>query len=366
MILQKQVEVILEEGLKAINQATDEAVLTAVEVHLLGRKSELSNLLKGLKDLSVEEKRTLGPLANAAKQQLAQAIAEKREQLQESGRDWEAERIDVTLPASVVLKNEPNMLAGIGHQHPLTTITREIEDIFTSMGFEIADGPEVEREFYNFDALNVPADHPARDMQDTFWLQTTKKESSEIQEEQVDAQEEKLLLRTHTSPVQIRYMQTHTPPFRIVAPGRIFRSEATDTTHEHTFYQFECLMVGDDVSVANFKSVAEMFFSRFFGQAITVRLRPSFFPFVEPGFEFDIECTLCHGTGCSACKQVGWLEVGGAGMVHQKVLVAAGYERDRYQGFTWGFGINRLAMMKYHIPDVRLFQSGDLRFINQF
>jgi phenylalanyl-tRNA synthetase alpha chain len=360
MILQKQVEVILEEGLKVIGQATDEAALMAAEVHLLGRKSELSNLLKGLKDLSVEEKRTLGPLANTAKQQLTRAVAERREELQESGRDWEAERIDVTLPAQVALKGEA-MVSGVGHQHPLTTITREIEDIFTSMGFEIADGPEVETEFYNFDAVNMPKDHPGRDMQDTFWIKTQPDEDGRV-------------LRTQTSAVQVRYMQTHTPPFRVIVPGRVFRSESTDSTHEHTFYQFECFMVGDDVSVANFKSVAQMFFSRFFGQETDIRLRPSFFPFVEPGFEFDISCTLCHGVGqvadtgerCSACKGVGWLEIGGAGMVHQKVLEAAGYERNRYQGFAWGFGINRLAMMKYHIPDVRLFQSGDLRFINQF
>ncbi|MEI8103450.1 MAG: phenylalanine--tRNA ligase subunit alpha [Candidatus Moraniibacteriota bacterium] len=350
---QKKLEKILQEGLQSIQKASNEVDLMMVEVRLLGRKSELSALLKGLKDLSPEEKRTLGPAMNAAKQQLTQSLAEKREQLQEADHDWEAERIDVTLPSSIGL-NRKKRISGVGHQHPLTTITREIEDIFTSMGFEIADGPEVETEFYNFDALNMPADHPARDMQDTFWLQM-KKES-----------EDRFLLRTHTSPVQIRYMQTHTPPLRIIVPGRVFRNEATDTTHEHTFYQFECLMVSDDISVANFKAVGEMFFSRFFGQETTIRLRPSFFPFVEPGFEFDIACTLCHGVGCSACKQVGWIEIGGAGMVHQKVLVAAGYERDRYQGFAWGFGIPRLAMMKYHIPDGRLFQSGDLRFINQF
>ena len=362
---QKKLENILQEGLQAIQEASNEVALMAVEVRLLGRKSELSTLFKGLKDLSPEKKRALGPVMNATKQQLIQTIFEKREKLQDMDRDWEAERIDVTLPAQIALQstvsqsvsvglNGKRKISNVGHAHPITIVSREIEDIFTSMGFEIADGPEVETEFYNFDALNMPADHPARDMQDTFWLET-KKEF-----------EDRLLLRTHTSPVQIRYMQTHTPPFRIIVPGRVFRNEATDTTHEHTFYQFECLMVGDDVSVANFKAVGEMFFSRFFAQETTIRLRPSFFPFTEPSFEFDIACTLCHGVGCSACKQVGWIEIGGAGMVHQKVLVAAGYERDRYQGFAWGFGIPRLAMMKYHIPDGRLFQSGDLRFINQF
>ncbi len=234
------------------------------------------------------------------------------------------------------------------------------------MGFAIADGPEIETEHYNFDALNVPADHPARDMQDTFWLKPGSNEQGTGNREQGTENKEKYLLRTQTSPVQVRYMETHTPPLRIIVPGRVFRNESTDASHEHTFHQFECLMVGDDVSVANFKWVAETFFSRFFGKVISVRLRPSFFPFTEPSFEFDISCTLCDGKGCSVCKQSGWLEIGGAGMVNQKVFEAAGYPRGRYQGFAWGFGITRLAMMKYHISDIRLLMSGDLRFIRQF
>ncbi|MFZ2187691.1 MAG: phenylalanine--tRNA ligase subunit alpha [Candidatus Moraniibacteriota bacterium] len=330
------------------------AELEAWEVKYLGRKSELNDILKSLKDLTPEEKRVVGPLANAVKQSLLQAFEKTKETLLEKSIDWEAERVDVTAPG----KSSPR-----GHLHPITRIEHEIEDIFSEMGFAVADGPEVETEHYNFDALNVPADHPARDMQDTFWLASTP--SQEGGSESSDVRE-KYLPRTQTSPVQMRYMEQHTPPLRIVAPGRVFRNEATDASHEHTFHQFECLMVGDDVTVANFNFVAETFFSRFFGKKIDIRLRPSFFPFTEPSFEFDISCTLCDGQGCPVCKQSGWLELGGAGMVNQKVFEAAGYPRGKYQGFAWGFGTTRLAMMKYKITDIRLIMSGDLRFIRQF
>ncbi len=261
--------------------------------------------------------------------------------------DAAAEWIDVTAPGRKKAH---------GHLHPLSIVQRDIEDIFTSMGFDIADGPEMETEFYNFDAVNMPDDHPGRDMQDTFWISR-------------DEGREKgtgTVLRTQTSSVQVRYMEEHTPPFRIIVPGRTFRNEATDASHEHTFHQFEALVVGDDVSVANFLYIAEIFFEKFFGQKIHVRLRPSYFPFVEPGFEFDISCTNCGGKGCSTCSQTGWIEVGGSGMVHQNVFAAAGYEKGKYQGFAWGFGLERLAMMKYKIDDIRLFHSGDVRFTRQF
>ncbi|HEX8974008.1 MAG TPA: phenylalanine--tRNA ligase subunit alpha [Patescibacteria group bacterium] len=345
-MLKEKIASIKKEALEAIQSVETEEALNELKVKYLGRKSEFGNLMRELKNVSPEERAEVGQLANDAKREIESAVTEAEQKIKASSFDFEAERIDVTIPAPKLKR---------GHLHPLTKIQNEIEDIFTSMGFEIADGPEVELEKYNFDALNIPKDHPARDMQDTFWL---KSESEKAQD--------RILMRTHTSPVQVRYMLSHKPPFRIIAPGRIFRNEATDANHEHTFHQFEALVVGDDISVANFKFIAQEFFSRFFGREITVRLRPSFFPFTEPSFEFDISCTVCGGSGCKSCKHTGWLEIGGAGMVNQNVFVAAGYPRNRYQGFAWGFGLERLAMMKYKIDDIRLFHGGDLRFINQF
>ena len=323
------------------------AELLTWEIEYLSRKSELNTLLKGLRDLSPEEKKVVGPLANATKQKLIALFEQAKKDLLEKSIDWQALAVDITAPGVPV---------HVGHLNPLTVVEHEIEDIFTSMGFAIADGPEVETEHYNFDALNFPKDHPSRDMQDTFWVKEDKKVK------------DRFLPRTHTSGVQVRYMETHKPPLRVIVPGRVFRNEATDTTHEHTFYQFECLMVDVEgqVTVATFKYVAEEFFSKFFGEKVTIRLRPSFFPFTEPSFEFDISCILCNGKGCATCKQAGWIELGGAGMVNQKVFEAAGYKRGQYQGFAWGFGMGRMAMMKYGITDNRLFLSGDLRFIRQF
>ncbi len=348
-MLKEKISKIREEAEAAIAEAQDLGKLNDLRIKYLGRKSEFNAILKGLKDLSVEEKKEIGPLANIVKKEL-EAAFEAAEKRIKAGNKTDA--IDVTIPAKKHKR---------GHMHILSQVQYEIEDIFTSMGFEIADGPEVETEFYNFDALNIPKFHPARDMQDTFWLK-----SSKLKVKSEKDTIEKVALRTQTSSVQARYMEKHKPPFRIIAPGRVFRNEAIDTTHEHTFYQFEALVVGDDINVGNMKYVAQEFFSRFFKKDVKVRLRPSYFPFVEPGFEFDITCTVCGGSGCSACRGGGWLELGGAGMVNQNVFVAAGYPRNKYQGFAWGFGLERLAMMKYKIDDVRLFHSGDLRFINQF
>ena len=336
---------IMERGVRAFSEAEDESTLLALETEYTGRKSALGEILKGLKDLPPEEKKEVGPIANEARLALGRAASAARTRI-ETRKLAKEERFDVTIPGRA---------APLGHLHPITRLSHEIEDIFAGMGFSIADGPEAETEFYNFDALNVPADHPARDMQDTFWLKQ-------------DGLDAKYVLRTHTSSVQVRYMESHVPPFRIVIPGRIFRNEATDASHEHTFHQFECLMVGEagSVTVAHFKHTAETFFREFFGRDVDVRLRPSFFPFTEPSFEFDISCILCDAKGCPVCKQSGWLEIGGAGMIHQNVFTAAGYEEGKYQGFAWGFGLTRLAMMKYRIPDIRLFMGGDVRFIRQF
>jgi phenylalanyl-tRNA synthetase alpha chain len=226
------------------------------------------------------------------------------------------------------------------------------------MGFAVAEGPEIETEGYNFDALNIPADHPARDLWDTFWLKdidTNKK-----------GNERKTLLRTHTSPVQVRYMQSHTPPFRIIAPGRVFRYEATDAHHNFDFFQLEGLVVGENISVAHFRAVLLEFYKRFFEKDVSIRLRPSYFPFTEPSFEVDMSCIICNGKGCSSCGHTGWLEMMGAGMVHPNVFKAAGYMPDTWQGFAFGMGLDRLAMMKYKIDDVRLLLEGDIRFLEQF
>jgi phenylalanyl-tRNA synthetase alpha chain len=252
----------------------------------------------------------------------------------------------------------PGQIPSFGHLHPLTLVRMKSQDIFQTMGFYTVDGPEIENEWYNFDALNIPKDHPARDMWDTFWLRNVR--SQELKGKY------RLLLRTHTSPLQIRFMEKNNPPFRIIAPGRVFRHEATDASHEINFYQLEGLMVDKYVSVSNFKAVIEGFFSIFFNKRIKIRLRPSYFPFVEPGFEIDISCINCLGKGCSSCKKMGWVEVMGAGMVHPLVFKNVGLNPKFWQGFAFGIGLDRLAMMKYKIDDVRLFYSGDLRFLYQF
>ncbi|QQS61599.1 MAG: phenylalanine--tRNA ligase subunit alpha [Candidatus Moraniibacteriota bacterium] len=319
--------------------------LESVRTKHLGRKSQISEELRKLSQMSTEEKRICGPELQAMRQQITADLDKRIQQKEQDSYDWESQRIDVTLPGEKRI---------LGHLHPITKTLRSIEDIFLSLGFEVAEGPEIEQELYNFDALNIPKDHPARDMQDAFWMK------------EKDEKGNALLPRTQTSAVQVRYMEKHTPPFRIIVPGKIFRNEATDASHEHTFHQFEALVVGDNIHVSHFKAIAQDFFSTFFEKDITLRLRPSYFPFTEPSFEFDISCTVCKGSGCSVCKKSGWIEVGGAGMVHQNVFVSAGYERGRYTGFAWGFGVERLAMMKYKIDDIRLFHSGDLRFIRQF
>lgn len=343
-MLTKKIEEIKAKALQEIMKAADVRALFDVKVKYMGRKGNLTEILKGLKNLNEYDKKIVGPVANKTRQDIENALAKRKRELSEKI-DWEKEKIDVSLPGK---KHE------LGHLSPITLVQRDIEYIFSLMGFEISDGSEIETEWYSFDALNIPKDHPARDAWDTFWIKTSTKSK------------ERFALRPHTSPVQIHYMQNHKPPFRIIAPGKCFRHEATDSVHEHTFHQFEALMVDSDINVGNFKYVAQQFFSEFFGQDIKIRIRPGYFPFVEPGFEFDISCTVCGGKGCRSCKGGGWLEIGGAGIVNQNVFVYAGYPRNKYQGFAWGFGLERMAMMKYKIDDIRLFHGGDLRFVKQF
>lgn len=307
--------------------------LENLRVKYLGRKSEFSGLISSLKNLSVEERREIGEKANDLKKEMHNLVAEKTEDLHY--------RKSISEPLLDISK--PGEKIEAGHLHILTKVEEEIKQIFLSMNFSVVEGPEVETEYYNFDALNIPKNHPARDMWDTFWLKQQNRKN-------------RLLLRTHTSPVQIRYMEKHQPPFQIIAPGRVFRYEATDASHEINFGQLEGLMIGKDVSLANFKFVVEEFFKKFFkGQKIEFRFIPSYYPFVEPGL--DVAIKLKGGK---------WMEVAGAGMVHRNVLKAAGYNPNEWQGFAFGFGPDRLAMIKYNIPDIRLFYSGDLRFVKQF
>ncbi|MFW5885034.1 MAG: phenylalanine--tRNA ligase subunit alpha [Patescibacteria group bacterium] len=342
----QQIQKEFYEELQKVGSNIDE--LEKIRNKYLGRKSFFNSLIKELKNLSEESKKELGPLANQIKEEIRNSIEETGNKLKK-GERFDKSKLDVTAPGK---KKK------IGRLNVLSKTQRDIENIFVSMGFEIADGPEVENEWYNFDALNIPSDHPARDLWDTFWF----KQKTHLK----NGEESRLLARTHTSNVQVRYMEKNKPPFKIVIPGKAYRYEATDANHEHSFGQFEALVVGDEINTANFKDIAGKFFSAYFEQDTKIRLRPSYFPFTEPSFEFDISCTVCKGKGCSTCKESGWLEIGGCGMVNQRVFRAAGYPKGKYQGFAWGFGLERLALMKHRISDIRFFRSGDLRFIRQF
>ncbi|MEK7519774.1 MAG: phenylalanine--tRNA ligase subunit alpha [Patescibacteria group bacterium] len=327
-----------------IRNAADAVALERVRLKYLGRQSgTLTKALKSLKDLPEAERKAVGPAANAFRQRFEAALSARVRELVDNNalKRIAREKIDVSAPGTRLPK---------GHLHPLTQLIEKAVDIFSGMGFTVAQGPEVETEFYNFDALNVPKDHPARDMQDTFWLDVPG-----------------LLLRTQTSSVQIHYMEQHKPPLRVIVPGRVFRNEATDATHETQFYQLEGLMVDEDVSLANLKAVLGVFFRLLLDdEDIRIRFRPSYFPFVEPGVEVDISCFKCNGKGCAICKRTGWIEVMGAGMVHQAVFEAVGIDPRRWRGFAFGAGLDRIAMIKYGVDDVRLFYDADMRFLKQF
>lgn len=340
------IENLKKQAQEEISRACNLGELNRVLRLYLGKKSQVSLILKTLKDTPLKTRVQLGKDVNEAKQFIQAELEKKKQEL--SGADFGMatdEWLDVSAPGRKIDR---------GHLHPLTLAKREMMLIFGAMGFEVAEGPEAETEWYNFDALNIPADHPARDMWDTFWLKSK------------NPKEQKLLLRTHTSPVQIRYMEKNQPPIKIIAPDKTFRHEATDASHEAQFYQLEGLMVGKDISVANFKAVIRVFLERFFRKQIEIRLRPSFFPFTEPSFEVDITCVFCKGKGCRICEGTGWVELMGAGMVHPKVLENAGIDSKNNQGFAFGVGIERLVMMKEKINEIRLFHSGDLRFLRQF
>ena len=338
--MKEKLEALKEKALKELGEVESLQKLREFQVRYLGRKGELKALLKGMGRLDPEERPLIGQLANRIKDILEEAIAEKGEALRarEEERRLEEERIDVTLPG-----RGPEL----GGVHPITRVLREIEEVFISMGFQVAQGPEVETDYYNFEALNIPPHHPARDMQDTFYL------------------EEGLLLRTHTSPVQVRVMEKFQPPIRIIAPGKVYRRDA-DVSHTPMFHQVEGLLVDEVTTFADLKGVLEEFALRIFGPHTRVRFRPSYFPFTEPSAEMDIGCVMCGGQGCRVCKGSGWLEILGCGMVDPAVFSWVNYDPQVYRGFAFGLGVERITMLKHRIDDIRLFFENDLRFLRQF
>jgi phenylalanyl-tRNA synthetase alpha chain len=341
--MNEQLEKIKKEVLKKVEEIKDSKALQNLEKEYMGRKGKLTALLRSLANMDAEDRKKIGKLGNDIKKELRQKFTELKSILEDNMS--KAGFVDVGLPG-------PRLEAG--HIHPISRIMRELEEVFSSLGFMVLDGPELESDFFNFTALNIPLDHPARDMQDTFYIA------------EPDAKQPDMVMRTHTSPMQVRAMQEYGAPLNCVVPGRVFRNEATDATHDTTFDQLEGLMIGKGISVANLSAVLREVLSKVFNQEIKTRTRPGYFPFVEPGIEFDMSCTICHGAKCPSCKHTGWLEMIGAGMAHPRVLEYGNIDPDKYTGFAFGIGITRLAMMKYGINDIRLFNSGDLRFLKQF
>ncbi len=327
------------EALKKLNESG--ADLEQIRIQYLGKKGELTSVLRGMGSLSAEERPVIGQLANDVRIYIEKAIAEKSAELNKQKLEMKlkSERLDVTMPGT---------LPAAGHVHPLTKVQRELEDIFIGMGFSIVEGPEVEYDYYNFQALNIPENHPARDTQDTFYIT------------------DKILLRSQTSPVQVRTMEKQKPPIRIISPGRVYRSDAVDATHSPLFHQLEGLVVDQGITMGDLKGMLEMFAKKMFGDDTRIRFRPHHFPFTEPSAEVDVSCFVCGGKGCRLCKGEGWIEILGAGMVHPNVLRGCGIDPDVYSGFAFGLGIERIVMRKYNIDDMRLLYENDVRFLSQF
>jgi len=322
----------------------------AVRDRYLGRKnSVVARWMQSIAAAPPDEKRNIGRYANELKQEIEARWKQYEEQAAASARP--AGAVDVTLPGRAPL---------LGRRHPLTIVRDELERIFTRMGFTVVEGPEAEDDWHCFDALNMPPEHPARDMQDTLYLATP------ITGESGRADDVRTLLRTHTSSMQIRYMQAHQPPVRIVVPGRVYRRDDLDLTHSPAFSQIEALVVGEGISLADLKGTLLAFARAMFSPTVRVRFRPSFFPYTEPSAEIDLSCWQCDGAGCAMCKKSGWIEIGGCGMVHPAVFEAVGYDAERYTGFAWGIGIERVAILRYQVEDIRLFYENDLRFLEQF
>lgn len=341
MLDQRKVEEIKETAKEKIGLIRSEVDYTNVKALFLGKKGIIADAMKLLPQLSPEERKALGANINSLKNfietELEKKLAEIKEE--EKRKTLFEKSIDITLP--------PKQWHTIGTFHPLSQVQEEIINIFVGMGFDIAEGPEIESDYYNFEALNIPPEHPAREMQDTFYI------------------DEKNLLRTHTSPVQIRYMEKHTPPLRVICPGKVYRRDS-DVTHSPMFHQIEGFMVDEGVSFANLKGVLTEFLQSLYGRNLAVRFRPSYFPFTEPSAEVDIACVVCSGQGCRVCKGTGWLEVLGCGMIHPYLFEVVGYDKEKFSGFAFGLGVERLTMLKYAIDDIRLFYEGNISFMEQF
>ena len=330
-----------EEMEKSLNDSENLSALDQLRVHMLGKKGQLTALLRMMGQLTAEERPQLGQLINERRERFTRMLDERQKAMQQKEREMrlQLERIDVT---------EPRPLPETGSAHPNTLVLNEVVDCFTGMGFEVVEGPEVELDHFNFELLNIPKNHPARDAQDTFYIDNN------------------VVLRTHTSPVQARTMTTRKPPIRIICPGRVYRADEVDATHSPVFHQIEGLVIDEGVSMGDLKATLAAFARRLYGSDIHVRFRPSFFPFTEPSAEADLTCVSCRGKGCRICKGTGWIEVLGCGMVNPHVLEMCGIDPKRYSGFAFGIGLERITMLRYGIKDMRLMYEGDLRFLRQF
>ncbi|MDE4542093.1 phenylalanine--tRNA ligase subunit alpha [Thermoanaerobacterium sp. R66] len=332
---------LLEEVKKELSSAESLKTLEEIRVKYLGKKGELTKILRGMGSLSPEERPIVGKISNEVREEIEKELTQKREEVlkQEKEKKIKSEYIDITLPGKV---------HEIGHKHPMTKVLDEIKDIFLGLGFSIAEGPEIELDYYNFEALNTPPDHPARDLQDTFYI--TKN----------------ILLRTQTSPVQVRTMEKSKPPIKVISPGRVYRSDEIDATHSPVFNQIEGLAVDEGITMGDLKGVLNLFAKRLFGSDTKTKFRPHYFPFTEPSAEMDVSCFACGGKGCRVCGYSGWIEILGSGMVHPNVLRMSGIDPEKYSGFAFGMGLDRITMLKYGINDLRLLYENDLRFIKQF
>ena len=339
--MREKINEILERTLEELKSANDSQSLDAVRVRVLGKKGELTGILRGMGQVAADMRPKIGQWVNEAREKLEEAIGEAQKKIaeRELEKRLENEKVDVTMPVEG---------RSAGSLHPMSIVLEQLLDIFTGMGFEAVEGPEVELDHYNFELMNIPKNHPARDAQDTFYI------------------DDNVVLRTHTSPVQARIMTTRKPPIRIVSFGRVYRADEADATHSPVFHQLEGLVIDENISMGDLKGTLDTFARRLYGEGVTTRVRPSYFPFTEPSAEVDLTCAACRGKGCRICKDTGWIEVLGSGMVNPKVLEMCGIDSRKYSGFAFGMGVERLSNLKYNVPDMRYLYENDVRFLRQF